>query len=153
MRKFLLAATILAPFAVAPAFADMPRAPITAGDVNIGKTAAGSSAGVSSQQGTMAGGNGAVIVGAVSGNYTSVMTGAGATAGPNGSFTTTNAQQTNIGGTLAGGLGSGAKSNSGAAGKANGSQNSQASGDASANASNTNLSGFSKGVQQHGGHR
>jgi hypothetical protein len=73
MRRFLLAATILLPFAVAPAFAEMQQPMTAAGDINIGKTAAGSSAGVSSQQGTMAGakvaGNGAVIVGAVSGNY------------------------------------------------------------------------------------
>jgi hypothetical protein len=156
MRRFLLAATILLPFAVAPAFAEMQQPMTAAGDINIGKTAAGSSAGVSSQQGTMAGakvaGNGAVIVGAVSGNYTSVQTGAGATAGPKGSFTNTNAQQTNIGGTVTGGLGSSANHNSGASGKASGDQNSQASGDASATASNTNLGGFVKVQQPRGGH-
>lgn len=156
MRNFLLTATILAPFAVASAFAEMPRAPITAGDVNVAKTTAGSSAGVSSQQGTTAGarigGNGAVIVGAVSGNYTSVETGAGATAGPKGSFTNTNAQQTNIGGTVTSALGNSTNRNSGASGKASGSQTSQASGDSSATASNKNLGAFTLGTQSHGGH-
>jgi len=74
VRNFLMAATLVVPFAVAPAFADMPRNLIAAGDVNLAKTAAGSSAGVASQQGTVAGtrvgGNGAVLTGAVSGNYT-----------------------------------------------------------------------------------
>ena len=55
MRKFLLAATILAPFALAPAFAEMPRTQAVSADVNLAKTAAGSTAGVASEQGTMAG--------------------------------------------------------------------------------------------------
>jgi hypothetical protein len=156
MRKFLFAATILVPITVAPAFAEMPRTQTTAADVNRAKTTAGSDAGVSSQQETMAGakigGSGAVIVGAVSGNYTSVETGAGATAGPKGSFTNTNAKQTNIGGTVAGGIGSGASRSSGAFGKASGDQISQASGDAAATASNKNVGGFVTGVQVRGGH-
>jgi hypothetical protein len=143
MRKFLLAATILAPFAVAPAFAEMPQTVTIAGDVNLAKTAAGSNAGVSSQQGTMAGakvgGNGAVITGAVSGNYTQVQTAAGATAGPKGSFTNTNAQQVNVGGTVAGGLADNGKHRNGASGMASGGQTSQATGGATAGASNTNL--------------
>lgn len=138
MRKFLLAATILAPFAFAPAFGQT-----IAGDVNLAKTAAGSTAGVASEQGTMAGakvgGNGAVVTGAVSGNYTQVQTAAGATAGPKGSFTNTNAQQVNVGGTVAGGLADNGKHSNGASGMASGGQTSQATGGATAGASNTNL--------------
>jgi hypothetical protein len=156
MRKFLLAATILVPITVTPAFAGMQGAQTTAADANRAKTTAGSDASVSGQQETMAGakigGNGAVMVGAVSGNYTSVETGAGATAGPKGSFTNTNAKQTNIGGTVAGGLGSGANRSSGAFGKAGGDQTSQASGDASATASNRNVGAFVTGGQARGGH-
>jgi hypothetical protein len=155
MRKLLFAATILAPFAVAPAFAgDLT----IAGDVNLAKTAAGSTAGVASGQGTMAGakaaGNGAVIVGAVSGNYTAVQTGAAALAGPKGSFTNTTAQQVNIGGTVAGGLTDNQK-HGGAAGMAGGQQSSQAMGGSAASATNTNLGGFIKVEQpkppRHGG--
>jgi hypothetical protein len=157
MRKFLLAATVLAPFVMMPAFAEMPHAFTAAGDVNAAKTTAGSSAGVSSQQGTMAGAkvgsNSAMMSGAVSGNYTAVQTGAGATAGPKGSSTNTSAQQTNIGGTVTGGLGSTAKGSTSASGSAGGGQTSQASGDASATASNTNLGGFVKVQQPRGGHK
>jgi hypothetical protein len=148
MRKFLLAATILAPFALAPAFAEMPRSPTVAADVNLAKTSASSNAGVSSGQGTTAGakvgGNGAVITGAVSGNYTQMNTAAGATAGPKGSFTNTNAQQVNIGGTVSGGLAVNGQYSNGASGKAGGGQSSQATGGASATASNTNLGGTIK---------
>jgi hypothetical protein len=146
VRNFLMAATLVVPFAVAPAFADMPRNLIAAGDVNLAKTAAGSSAGVASQQGTVAGtrvgGNGAVLTGAVSGNYTQVNTAAGATAGPKGSFTNTTAQQVNIGGTVAGGIADTGKHGSGATGIAGGAQTSQATGGSVATASNTNLGGF-----------
>ena len=156
MRKFLLAATILAPFALAPAFADMPANLKAAGDVNLAQTAANSNAGVSSQQGTMAaskvGGNGAVVAGAVSGNYTQVNTGAGATAGPQGSYTNTAAQQVNIGGTVTGGLADNAKHGNGATGKASGGQSSQATGGAAATASNANLGGFIAVQQTRGGH-
>jgi hypothetical protein len=142
MRKYLLASVIaLAPFA---AFAAQPQ--IIAGDVNLAQTAAGSTAGVSSQQGTMAGakvgGNGAVVVGAVSGNYTQVNTAAGATAGPKGSFTNTTAQQVNVGGTIAGGLADNGKHSNGATGIAGGGQSSQATGGSTASASNVNLGGF-----------
>jgi hypothetical protein len=146
VRKFLLAATILAPFAVAPAFADMPANLTAAGDINLAKTAAGSTAGVASQQGTMAaskvGGNGAVLTGAVSGNYTQMNTAAGATAGPKGSFTNTTAQQVNIGGTVTGGIADNGKHGNGATGMAGGGQSSQATGGAAATAANTNLGGF-----------
>jgi hypothetical protein len=155
VRKLLLAATILAPFAVTPAFAEMPRDAAIAGDVNLAKTAANSNAGVASQQGTMAGakvgGNGAVITGAVSGNYTQVNTAAGATAGPKGSFTNTSAQQMNIGGTVAGGLADNARHGNGATGMAGGGQSSQATGNSAATASNTNLGGFIKVEQPRGG--
>jgi hypothetical protein len=143
MRKFLLAATILAPFAFAPAFGQT-----IAGDVNLAKTAAGSTAGVASEQGTMAGakvgGNGAVVTGAVSGNYTQVQTAAGATAGPKGSFTNTTAQQINIGGTVAGGLADNSKHSNAATGIAGGQQTSQATGGSAATASNANLGGMIK---------
>jgi hypothetical protein len=148
MRKFLLAATILAPFALAPAFAEMPRGQTVSADVNLAKTTAGSNADVSSQQGTMAGakigGNGAVTTGAVSGNYTQVNTAAGAIAGPKGSSTSTNAQQVNVGGTVTGGLADNGKHSNGASGMAGGGQTSQASGGATATASNTNLGGAIK---------
>jgi hypothetical protein len=82
---------------------------IAAGDVNTEMTSAGSSAGVSSVQGTKARtnvvGTGGVIVGAVSGNTTSVQTSAQGTAGPKGSYTDTTATQSNLGGAVAGGLG------------------------------------------------
>jgi hypothetical protein len=79
MRKFLLAATILAPFAVAPAFAGGGSGGgMISGDGNLATTSAGSSATVGSVQGTAAqakaAGNGGVIVGAVSANHTSVAT-------------------------------------------------------------------------------
>ena len=154
MRKFLLAATIISPLAVASAFADMPQ--ISAGDVNLAKTAAGSTAGTASGQGTFAGakvgGNGAVVIGAVSGNTTQVITGAGATAGPKGSYTTTTAQQTNVGGTLAGGLVSNAPHSHGASGIAGGTQSSQVIGGSAATASNMNLGGFAVGQSQSGHH-
>lgn len=160
MRKFLLAATLLAPFAVAPAFAGGGTlGGIAAGDVDLGMTSAGSSAGVSSVQGTRArsnvAGNGGVIVGAVSGSTTSVQTTALGTAGPRGSYTDTTATQTNIGGTVAGGLAlnqSGrpvgpitdamTASIKGASGSASGGQTSQATGNADAKAANVKLGGF-----------
>ena len=99
MRKFLLAATLLAPFVVAPALAGgAPQGLAVAGDINLSKTTAGSTAIVGGMQGTNAqartAGNGGVIVGAVSGNYTSVETTAGGMAGPKGSYTDTTATQT-----------------------------------------------------------
>ncbi len=160
MRKFLLAATLLAPFAVAPAFAGGGMlGGIAAGDVNIGMTSAGSSAGVSSVQGTKAranvAGKGGVIVGAVSGNTTSVQTTAQGTAGPKGSYTNTTATQSNIGGTVTGGLGltkwpvlsdrslmRRPRRRKGASGSASGGQTSQATGNADAKAANVNIGGF-----------
>jgi hypothetical protein len=125
------------------------------GDVNVAKTAAGSTAGVSSQQGTVAGskvgGNGAVLVGAVSGNYTQVNTAAGATAGPKGSYTNTTAQQLNIGGTVAGGIADNGKHGNGATGVSGGAQSSQATGGSAATATNTNLGGFITVSQPRGG--
>ena len=163
MRKFLLAATILAPFVVAPAFAGGAQQGLTAaGDINLSKTTAGSTAIVGGMQGTnaqaKAAGNGGVIVGAVSGNYTSVDTAAAGTAGPMGSYTNTTATQTNLGGTLAGGLalnkdaGHGGAprgdlfsvQGNGASGSAGGGQSSMAGGTAAATATNMNLGGFIK---------
>jgi hypothetical protein len=156
MRKFLLAAAVLAPFALASAFAEMPRNQTIAGDVNLARTSAGSTAGVASGQNTAAGvkaaGNGGVVTGAVSGNYTQVNTAAGATAGPKGSFTNATAQQINVGGTVAGGLAGNANQHGGASGMAGGGQTSQATGGAAASASNTNLGGIAM-LKPRGGPR
>lgn len=138
MRKLLLTTFALIPFAAVPAFAgDGGAGFIVGGAGSLSSTSATSTAGVSSEQGTMAGakagGNGAVIAGAVSGNYTSVNTSALGKAGPAGSYTNTAAQQVNVGGTVAGALGSNQKGTG-----ASGSQNSQASGGASATASSVN---------------
>lgn len=157
MRKFLLAATILAPFVVAPAFAGSgPNGASMAGDLNLAKTSANSTAGVASTQrtgaNTLAAGNGSVIVGAVSGNYTQVQTTASAAARPQGSQTNTTAQQTNVGGTVAGSLVTNKGWGKGVTGSAGGSQNSQATGDANAAAANMNVGGFVKMDQpRHGG--
>lgn len=170
MRKFLLAATILAPFAIAPAFAGSDALSI-AGDLNLAKTSAGSTAAVGSMQGTnaqaKAAGNGGVIVGAVSGNYTSVETTALGKAGPMGSYTDTTATQANVGGTVAAGLAlnKGGRpmggptadlftvTSNGASGSAGGGQSSTAMGGSAATATNTNLGGFIKVEQPHrGGH-
>lgn len=153
MRKILLAATMLSLVAGA-ALASQPQGWIGAGDVNLATTSAGSNAGVTSTQGTGANasvkGNGAVVVGTVSGNYTNVNTGAAAQAGPGGSTTSTSAQQVNVGGTVSGGMGSGGFIN-GASGSTGGGQNSQASGNSSASATNANLGGFVT-VKSSGGH-
>jgi fibronectin-binding autotransporter adhesin len=166
MRKFLLAATMMVPFA---AFAGGSALSI-AGDVNLAKTSAGSTAGVQSTQGTQAqikaGGSGGVVVGAVSGNYTAVDTSALGKAGPAGSYTDTTATQTNVGGTVAGGpalnkngqgtgpisLTSGHGQATGASGSAGGGQSSQASGGSAAMASNTNIGGFGKVELPQQGH-
>jgi hypothetical protein len=77
---------------------------------------------------------------------------ASGTAGPGGSSTNTSAQQTNVGGTVAGGVISnspwGRGSSSGTAG---GSENSQVSGTAGATASDTNVGGFVAGTSTHHG--
>jgi hypothetical protein len=130
---------------------------VAAGDVNVASTQAGSTAGVSSIQGTGAqanvAGNGAVLVGAVSGNYTSVDTAAAAQAGPKGSYTNTAAAQKNIGGTVAGGLAANKQQDdhrgndfrtqgNGASGSAGGFQASSDMGGSTAKASNLNMGGF-----------
>ena len=159
MRKFLLAATVLAPFVVAPVFAGGTHQGLTAaGDINLAKTSAGSNATVGSTQDTSAqaktGGAGGVIAGAVSGNYTSVGTSAQGSASPTGSYTGTTATQTNIGGTVAGGgllgnsVGAPGKTASGSAG---GGQSSTATGGSAASASTKNLGG-SVTVQTPRGH-
>ena len=111
-------------------------------------------------------GNGGVIVGAVSGNYTAVETTAAGKGSPMGSYTDTTATQTNIGGTLAGGLalnknarpGPGSPltqavsvQGNGASGSAGGGQSSMAGGTAAASATNINLGGFIK-VETPRGH-
>ncbi len=121
MRKFLLAATVLA-LAATPAFAGGPPKQVTA-------LAAGSMAGVISTQGTNANatvaGNGAVVVGAVSGNYTTITTTGHAGTSPTGTTTTATATQTNLGGTVAGGYSQMTKGRGNeAAGSAGGSQSS-----------------------------
>ena len=95
MRKLLLAGVItLAPFAAFATVSGPANNQIgtsVVGDVNAANTAAGSTAGVNSTQGTHAGvstaGNGGVSVGAVSGNSASVNSSASGTAGPGGSST------------------------------------------------------------------
>jgi hypothetical protein len=156
MRKLLLAATIFASFAVAPAFAGSGAdGGMISG--NVALTTSGSNAGVSSVQGTTANaklaGNGGVIVGAVSGNYTAVDTRSAAKAGQGHAKTETTAQQTNIGGTVAGGLVFNKDGRSGVSGTAGGSQTSTATGGSVADAAN--LGGFIKVEQpkQGGGHR
>ncbi len=142
MRKFLLAATMMVPLA---AFANSSTSTIgIAGDVNLATTSAGSTAGVQSTQGTQAqvklGGTGAVTVGTVSGNYTSVQTTAAGRASPAGSYTNTTATQTNVGGTNSSGI----VINKGfpaTSGSSSGGQSSQATGGSTASASNTNLGG------------
>lgn len=164
MRKFLLAATMLVPFAAFAGGADLS----IAGDGNLAKTTANSTAGVQSTQGNHAqattGGNGGIMVGAVSGNYTSVATTALGRAGPAGSYTDTTATQTNVGGTMASGqainqtghstpitLTAGRGQANGASGSAGGGQNSQASGGSSATAANTNIGGsMSLNLPKHG---
>ena len=141
MRKFLLAATILAPFVAAPAFAGGASQGLTAaGDINLSKTTAGSTAVVGSMQGTNA------------------QAKAAGKAGVKGSYTDTTATQTNIGGTLAGGLalnkdaghGGGPRADTvsvqgnGASGSAGGGQSSMSGGTAAATATNMNLGGFIK---------
>jgi hypothetical protein len=135
----------LAPFA---ALAQVP------GATNTATTSAGSNASVGSTQATMAaakvGGNGGVLVGAISGNTTSVQTSALGVAGPAGSSTLTSATQYNVGGTISGGLAINAAAKrmptaglNGASGFASGSQTSAGTGTASAHASNVNVTGIS----------
>jgi hypothetical protein len=134
MRNFLFVAAVLS-VAAAPAFAGRT---IPGGDVSGAAMQAGSTAGVASDQGSgahaMTVGNGAVVMGAVSGNYTQVATGATATARPDGVRTGTTAQQVNVGATLIGGASSGK-----AVGSAGGSQTSSGSGDAAAQAKNLGI--------------
>ena len=149
MRKFLLAATVLAPFVVAPVFAGGTHQGLTAaGDINLAKTSAGSNATVGSTQDTSAqaktGGAGGVVAGAVSGNYTSIEHHGTGQASPTGSYTDTTATQTNVGGTVAGGglLGNTvAAPGKTASGSAGGGQSSTATGGAAASASTRNLGG------------
>ena len=144
MKKLLLASMLaLAPFAV---FAEQPKAFVAAGDINSAATQAGSSVDVGSTQDTNAqtGRGFAGAAGAVSGNYTTIQTGAAAKAGPAGSQVRTTGTQLNVGGTSIGKLG---------AASASGGQNSTDSGFADASAKNTNIGGF-VAVQmprQHGG--
>src|ERR1700719_2156215 len=104
MRKFLLAGVI----ALAPFIAFSEQTPAAQISGNLAATGSLSTAGVGSTQGTMAGamvrGDGAVIVGTVSGNYTSVDTRGSAKAGQGYAKTSTTATQTNVGGTISGGV-------------------------------------------------
>jgi hypothetical protein len=154
MRKLLLAGVI----ALAPVAAVAGSGPV--GESHSASTQAGSTAGVASVQGTragvFAGGNGGVLTGAVSGNMTQVNTSALGVTGPLGSYTTTGAQQVNVGGTLTGGLAankttqrmtplrsSGLQAN-GAFGTASGMQTSEAAGTSTASAANQTAGGFGK---------
>jgi hypothetical protein len=141
MKKMLFAGV----FSLVPFVAFAGNGWVAAGDLNSATTQAGSTAGVSSVQGTgamaKAGGNGGVMVGAVSGNYTSVDTGSSAQTGPGGSSTHTAATQTNVGGTISGGLAAN-KHGNGASGVAGGAQTSSNWGTSSASAKNSNVGGF-----------
>jgi hypothetical protein len=123
MRKYLLASTIV--LAMVPA--------AFAGSNELSTTSATSVAGVSSEQGTNAaaavgGRGGTIVVGTISGNTTTVTTGATSRATKAGSVTRTTASQTNLGGTVSGGLSTG----KGATGTTSGSQGSTGTGTASA---------------------
>jgi hypothetical protein len=125
MRTILLAGVVaLVPFA---AFAHGPQQ----SQANLALTAAGSLAGVHSTQGTSAAsnvaGNGFVVNGAVSGNYTDVTTKGAANMGKNAAKTNATATQVNVGGTIAGGYATG-----NATGNEAGWQNSQALGGSAA---------------------
>jgi hypothetical protein len=138
MRTILLAGVIaLAPFV---AFAHGPQQ--AQGKLTF--TGAGSLAGVQSTQGTSAAsnvaGNGFVVNGAVSGNYTDVTTKGAANLGKNAAKTNAAATQVNIGGTVTGGF---AKGN--ANGTEAGWQNSQALGGSAALGGN--LAGSVKGIR------
>jgi hypothetical protein len=117
---------------------------------NLAQTSANSSAEiVDGIQGTgahaLVGGNGGVIVGAVSGNYSTVGTSGVGRAGPLGSYTNTTVTQTNVGGTVSGGLATNQKlggASNGASGSAGGFQSSQTKGGSDASASTTNFGGF-----------
>jgi hypothetical protein len=152
LRKMLLASAFaLVPFV---AFAGNPSGLTAAGDINVAKTSSTSNAGVFSSQGTMAGarvdGNGAVVVGAVSGNYTTIQTNGSAKAGPQGSSTNASATQFNVGGTIAGGYSTEGKGRGNeATGSASGGQSSGTTGGSTASASNTNVGGFVTIQQNH----
>ena len=123
MRTMLLAGVIaLVPFV---AFARAPQ------QGSLGLAAAGSLAGVSSTQSTSAAskvaGNGFVVNGAVSGNYTDVTTKGAVNVGKNAAKTNVTATQVNVGGTITGGY---ARGNAG--GTESGAQNSQALGGSAA---------------------
>jgi hypothetical protein len=152
MRTILLAATLLFPLA---AFAD--QGPNHAGQIsgNAALAASGSLAGVSSTQGTaansMVGGNGSVITGGISGNYTDMTTSGSARAGQGTAKTATTATQTNIGGTITGGVADTPKgAGNTAKGAASGSQSSQAVGGSAAVAAD--LGGYVKSSPQTGHH-
>ena len=129
MKKMLLAAALSLPM-VAPAFADFRHSPATF---------TGAEAQVGSVQGSRATagtyGSGAVVSGAVSGNYTDVTAHAGASGKPGGSAVNASATQFNIGGTVAGSAGFGHS-----VGSASGWQSSQSLGGATALVGNHSIS-------------
>jgi hypothetical protein len=148
MKKLLLGSVI----ALVPvvALAQVPAS------TNVASPHAGSTAGVSSTQGTQAttrvAGNGGAIVGAFSGNISNVQTGATGVAGPAASSTLTTAKQYNVGGTIGAGLAINANGKpmgplprttvvqaNGASGFASGGQTSSTVGTSEASASNLNV--------------
>jgi hypothetical protein len=142
MRKFLIAATIVIPFA---AFANQPPPRQDGGQVqgNVALTASGSLAGVQSQQGTMAGsmvrGDGVVTNGAIAGSYTTIDTTGSAQAGKGFAGTETRATQLNVGGVITGGSANAGKGRGNTAtGTASGMQNSSAVGGSVAAAADLN---------------
>lgn len=144
MRKLILLATVLAPFAAGSAFAGSS---IVAGDANSSKTAASSGVQLGSVQGTYSQStamHGSTIGGAVSGNYTTINTAANASLNKGNPSTSTSGTQLNVGGTISGGTANGqSKTVSG------GSQSSTNYGFSTASASNANVGGFTVQMQSH----
>lgn len=137
MRKLILLATVLAPFAAGSAFAGSS---ITAGDANSSKTSASSGAELGSVQGTYSQStamHGSTIGGAVSGNYTTINTSANAQIAKGNPSTTTGGTQLNVGGTISGGTANGKSST-----VSGGTQSSTDYGFSTASASNQNVGGF-----------
>lgn len=158
MKRLLLAGVMLLAPGTVFAGDDSP----VLGDINLAKTLAMSPGGVSGNQGPDAifdvTANSGVAAGAVSGNTANVKTTAFGVAGPAGAFTTTNARQTNAGGTVAAGrainqngqpVAVTAVPASGAYGGAGGGQSGRTAGTAAASAANRNAGGFLRRQAQH----
>jgi hypothetical protein len=105
MRKFLLAATILAPFVVAPAFAGGNGSAGGTIAGNVSGTVSMSNSGLTASGGTAAGamtaGNGASFQSVTTGNYATVGSKGVAMAGPGKAYTDTKTTESQSGATTA----------------------------------------------------